>query len=485
MAIEDNESKQKIADKDQKTVFDDIRKQLISLNESQRKSSDILKKQDVKDLKEKTQAKETQEDTPSSGGDEEKEMGALRKTFQKSFSSVKETFSPGGLLKGFGLLSGSPIFMLMGDKLDDLVSQYSEFRKENKEANAVQEEADKENFMAEDIRDKELELAEQQNELLEDILDKPSGDVEEKGGFLSKILGGITGIFSAILPKSLGKILPKLMGGGLGGLGGKAAGVAGKGMAVAAAGFAGWKMGTWINKNITEALGQPLGGWIYDMVHGGFQDWWKSMKDMFSGWMSEMGVIAIEIWDDFVAPFKDMGSWIGDKFTVATEAISDYFSSAGEIVTDLFDNLLDVFNFDKMKEKASEITEMIKEKINSFIEIITNPMELIKKGMSWLGDKLGFGPNEKEQEKIDARKGWTLEKDGNAFLNSHNKNTTLDNVEQTVSKQKQLSEDETNKQRKSENKQSNNIIQSSQNNIVVQDDMNTHIDDSYVTAAWF
>jgi len=130
MPDENNDTQKKIADKEQKNVFDRIYQQLVMLNQSQTKVSDSLKKQQVQDLKEKTQepAEPQKEMQEVLAADDEKQMSALRKTFEKSFGSIKESFSPGGLLKGFGLLSGSPIFMLLGDKFDDLIGQYSEFR---------------------------------------------------------------------------------------------------------------------------------------------------------------------------------------------------------------------------------------------------------------------------------------------------------------------------------------------------------------------
>lgn len=215
------------------SVLDDIRNSLAELNKNQDSIQKILESQKAEDLKEKIEDKPKQTDKAEVIKDEpKKELSALRKVFQESFSSVKDFISPGGIMKSFGLLSGSPLFMLMGDKFDDLLSKYSEYRQESKEANKdqaiaqskstdilekqsnIQNETMKDDFMAEERINQQTKLAEEQNELLEEIRDKEFTIADEKGG-LGDMLKAPFAMLGKILPKSLAGVLG---GGALGGL---------------------------------------------------------------------------------------------------------------------------------------------------------------------------------------------------------------------------------------------------------------------------
>lgn len=62
-----------------------------------------------------------------------KHVELLVKTFQDTAQSIKKTISPGGLIKSMGLLTGNPLLMLFGDKIENMTDAFFEARKEQKE----------------------------------------------------------------------------------------------------------------------------------------------------------------------------------------------------------------------------------------------------------------------------------------------------------------------------------------------------------------
>lgn len=217
----------RIREKEEENVFNDIRNLLVSLNTSQTSIADILKQQQKEVIREKVEDRREDErdiiENEAEETDTEKEIGALRKAFQQSFGSIKDVFSPGGLIKSFGLFSGSPLFMLLGDKFDDLLSSYSDFRKENNKNNEKlitnQERATQDDFMKEQQRDEELNIFKTQVGLLEEIRDKEFTTTDDKKGLLDFAKGPLA-FLSKMLPKRFVKLFGGLLGGGLGGLGG-------------------------------------------------------------------------------------------------------------------------------------------------------------------------------------------------------------------------------------------------------------------------
>jgi hypothetical protein len=202
-------------------VIEDMTKYLASFASTQESILNLMKKQREEEIKEKVQEpviEEVQAEEPSKV---EEEIGALRKVFRESMSSVKDFLSPGGMLKSFGLLSGSPIFMLIGDKLDDLIGKYKEFSAEQKKQTDT-------SFLQEQQRDEDLNFQKQQINLLQEIADKELTVDTTKKSFLDAFKKPLE-LFTKTLPGALGGILGG--GGILGrmtGVGRGSAGVKGK-----------------------------------------------------------------------------------------------------------------------------------------------------------------------------------------------------------------------------------------------------------------
>jgi hypothetical protein len=475
MPEKDNDTQKRIADKEQKDVFDKIHQQLITLNQSQAKVGDSIKKQQTQDLKEKTQ----EPDEPQKElqkvlvDDDEKQMSALRKTFEKSFGSIKESFSPGGLLKGFGLLTGSPIFMLLGDKFDDLIGQYSEFRKENKEAAVLQQEANQESFEQEDISDKEFELAEKQNELLEDIRDKEFG-VEDKKGGLAGIIGGIvgkiSGLFSTILPKSLGKIFSK----GLFGAAGKGLGKAG---GLAAAGAIGFVVGTLINKGITKALGgKTLGSVLFDWVNKEKPEdkelRERRQRERSGGLAGLSGLKTVKGAETRLESLEQER----DVLKTRTDRLSDLGEDVEDADIERLNALNELIETQKKNvEQINEINIIAKAEGLSYNEALKVWQDRAKAVDTAIPGSQDFN----ETSDGETAKGFSTIK---------KRSSSLDNIDTTIIEQKKASAiKESRRQQIARDKQtSNNLIHSTQNNIVMQEDLSTKIDDkNLVTDSWF
>jgi len=367
----------------------EIRDTLISINKSDQTIQKLMKRQEDEAIKKKTEdAPETAEfPMPEEYTEPQtKEIGALRKVFNDSFASIKDTFTPGGLFKSFGLLSGSPIFMLIGDKLDSLLSSYKEARVETREAREqqvqAQEKATENDFLREQNRDEELELMQQQNELLQDIKDKEfSISDENKKSFFDMIKTPLA-FLSRVLPASIlkvfsGGVLGKMLGRSLG-IGGVAAktGVKGVGRAGRVAPKAGRLLGGAgkLLKGGARILGKaalPLA-----LVSGGF--------DFFQGFRKSLEITGRE---DLASKIQ---AGMSEVVSGLTFGIIDAKAVSGTI--------------DKFKEKAIEFfkhpidtikklinTEKIFESVTKFLSKISFGLftpEQIKETFTSLKDKV-------------------------------------------------------------------------------------------------
>ena len=522
--------KEKMLFQKQQKTLDEIQKSLSMLNDSQQKIGDILKKQETQELKERTQDKEPEEAKEEISDEEKKEMGALRKTFAKSFASIKDTLSPGGLLKGFGLLSGSPIFMLLGDKFDELISQYGDFRKESKEAAAIQKESVKDDFMEEGRRDEELQLAEQQNELLEEIRDKELVVKEKDDGFLSDILGGILPLFSKILPKSLAKFMPKMLGGlGIGAAGG---GLLGGGMKLLKGGgkllgklalplalisgafdfVEGFKGGEEITGR--EGLAAKIQGGISNVISGltfGLLDPKKISKgiDIFMDKLTKFFMAPIELIQNLFSGENILES-LSEYFSklsfglITKEQIEGVVGTVTDTLKSVFEaplqSIIDLFDFENVTETIVNFGALIKEKLDTFFDVLKSPFETITGFFSSVGKTLGIieestliAPEVKAETVKQKLTVLSADNDlktlqdsrtkeyESGLVNAKRQSIVLDNVERTTSlKEKQIMEREEKLRKRAEevNQVNNNLVQSTQNNLVVREDLTTRSSDS-------
>jgi hypothetical protein len=259
--------------------LEDINKSLVVLNSNQETISDLLREEKVRQLKEKTEVEPVD---PISQRDIKLQAAqnvgieSLRQTFSDSFSNLFDFFkSPGSLLKAGGMLTGSPIFMMLGEKLDDLKAKYDEnkaqlekdidiskethsteikaleaSKDETKEdelitlvkkdsetgekildtlnqSNLLKRREMKGEFLKEAQREEDLRIQEERNDLLRDTLkqQETQAQKEEKKnifdllkdpkGFIGSLLGGLAG----------GGII-----GGIRGLAGRGIGAVGRGI---------------------------------------------------------------------------------------------------------------------------------------------------------------------------------------------------------------------------------------------------------------
>ena len=236
------------------TFLNGVLNSLTEISANQKTISDLAKKEDIKKLKKDTESKEKDKkpkddvvDDPNDEDKKDKELGKLRKAFQDSFQSMKTLFSPGGMLKNIGLLSGSPIFMLIGDKLDELSDYYKDLQEEEneirKEELKLKKNESKDNFLKEEQRNEELRVQEKTNEILEDIRDKGNSNEEKKDdkkSLLDYLILPLTLLASKLLPNGIIKAFTssKIFGsiGKMLGFGGKAAGGAAAGGILGGAG---------------------------------------------------------------------------------------------------------------------------------------------------------------------------------------------------------------------------------------------------------
>ena len=184
--------------KQQTQALKNIERSLTQMNKGQETLAKKATDDARADLKKKTSA--TPADSFKKAAEkqvktEEKEMGALRKTFGDAFGGMTEIFKkPGGLMKSFGMMAGSPVLMLLGDKMEDLKGKYDENRaeaasreeehqdemiEEMKKSNDYEAQKQKLSFLDEAKDDQALAVNMRTNELLEDgfaNLEKQGGD---------------------------------------------------------------------------------------------------------------------------------------------------------------------------------------------------------------------------------------------------------------------------------------------------------------------
>jgi hypothetical protein len=278
-------------------------------------------------------------------------MGALRKAFQESFGSIKDVLSPGGLLKSFGLLSGSPLFLLIGDKFDDLISKYKEFNAEQKRQSAM-------DFMKEEQRNEQIALQEKQNELLEDIRDKEF-ELKDDGGIadiIKKPLSFLGNIFG-----KKGGLLSTLGLGALGagkGLLGKGAGLIGKAalpLAILTGGFSFIKG----FKNVFDFTDKKD---LKSKIDAGIS---QAISDFTFGLVDEKTI------------FKYVG-WLTDKMVSIFKAPLDFLKdiSEGRAISDSVSTLLSKYTFGLISEDTIDNTiDWFKDKL---VDIFKSPFDLIK-----------------------------------------------------------------------------------------------------------
>lgn len=384
-----------------------------------------LKNESDKNLKDilKDETNTTNEDNKNEQ-DYEKIVNPLRKIFQENFAPLKNSFTPGGLLKGFGLLNNSPIFALMGDKLDNLInsakSSYNEY-KEQKEKQAEQyKEQHKLDFLNEELENEKLRLAKEQNKLLEDIKDKEFTIKDEKKGLLATILAPLTAMFSKGLLKPLSKVfgpITKLFGGGLKGAGilgklGKFGKFGGKLLGKAALplqlllsgvdfakGFgnaeeiSGRKGDNKFLTKFTAGTSNVLSGLTFGLLDPKdifkFQEAarekfinfisapFKAIKDIFSG--KSLSDVLANMWStmslNLFSPdeIKNAGTYIWDKLK---SFITNPFQTIKDIYNDM--NLVDFIG-----DKLDQITngaingDIVKEKLNAVKDGISNAFNMI------------------------------------------------------------------------------------------------------------
>jgi len=220
---------------------------LGEISENQKVLKDLTLRDEVKKLKDKTSdekkpKKDPKKDDPDPDPDPDPELSKLRKIFQDSFDSVRNFLSPGGLLKSFGLVSGSPIFMLIGEKFDGLMDYYQdlkeeELKKQEEELKRLEREKH-DDYQKEQEREEELKLQEDTNKILEDIRDKEDSKTkkeDDKKGVLEWLKTPLS-IFAALLPAKIVKAFAGIK--GLGGLIGKGGGALAGGVAAGAGGVA-------------------------------------------------------------------------------------------------------------------------------------------------------------------------------------------------------------------------------------------------------
>ena len=375
----------KSKEKDTK-ILEEISETLKSIANGQKILSDLAKEDQVQKIKEKTSTP-TEPDEEDDYDDEEdnaRQMGFLRQTFEDTFSSIKDFLNPGSLMKSFGMISGSPVFMLLGDKLDSLIKKYQEFGEsaddDRDEMISYEKEKSKNDFLDEQMRDEELAVANRTNELLEEIRDKEPEKEDKKGlldmikaplAMFSRFLpiglvkaftsGGMIKAFSGLFSKGLGGIAG--MGGKLLKGGGKLLGKIALPLAIATSGLD-FLSGIKNAKDITgrEGVAAAIQGGISEVISG------------LTFGLIDSKVISKNI-DIFVDKIKEI-------FTKPFDYIKDLWSGKVDIIEDI-SSVIESFSFGLFSKES--IKEGLDKIVNRFKKLFYAPMELIQS--IWDGDK--------------------------------------------------------------------------------------------------
>ena len=419
--------------KQQTQALKNIERSLTQMNKGQETLAKKATDDARADLKKKTSA--TPADSFKKAAEkqvkaEEKEMGALRKTFGDAFGGMTEIFKkPGGLMKSFGMMAGSPVLMLLGDKMEDLKGKYDENRaeaasreeehqdemiEEMKKSNDYEAQKQKLSFLDEAKDDQALAVNMRTNELLEDgfaNLEKQGGDGKDgkDGGILSKLKGGLMGMLGLGGGAAGVGIIGKLLGGGKGLM--RLLGKAALPLLAISGGidFAkGWsdaskisgKEDPGIADKFEAGIANALSGLTFGLIspetiYKGV-DWFVGkMKDFFTAPFRM--ILDIMRGED---PIKAIGeyfssltfgllsgetisnaiTWMKDKLL---EFFTDPFGKIAELIKNidwmgLLTDTLGTENAEFIAEKAAAVIENIRQKIKNIIDIITAPIDAIK-----------------------------------------------------------------------------------------------------------
>lgn len=87
--------------------------------------------------------------------------------------------------------------------------------------------------------------------------------------------------------------------------------------------------------------------WLIDQVVWLFNNWqtvWNGIKDLVSDVCTAIARFFVDLWNTIVNTFKNIGTWFGDKFTSAWNAVQKAWNGAGQFFTGIWNNIKGAFS---------------------------------------------------------------------------------------------------------------------------------------------